>query len=314
MIERIAKLLISSSFIFLTTLGTGAQTAMFQQDVSWSPDGKYLAFTGLHDIDQKTNTLKADLYVIRVDGSDVRKISGDDKNEFYTSWAKRRIAFSSEIPGSKRTDIFYANPDGTGIQQITNGPGQNTAPAFSSDGKRIAFVSTREGGKYQLYTMMADGSKVTRLTKDNDAVGYFNPQWSSDGKRIVCYTEKGDGKDQVWIMNSDGSNKTLLTAGVGHNIYPGWSPDGKKIIFSSSKRDSESNGSFIDGSFLYTMNADGSGLYKTRQHQKLFRPVLSRRKKDRIRFGSVSVDGDLHRECGRLGCDEDHEIVPRRKP
>jgi TolB protein len=109
--------------------------------------------------------------------------------------------------------------------------------------------------------MNADGSIVTRLTNDS-SVGYFNPQWSPDGKRIVYYAEKGDGKDQVWVMNNDGSNKTLLTADVGHNIFPGWSPDGKKIIFSSSKRDTDSSGSFVDGSFLYTMNADGSALTK----------------------------------------------------
>ena len=255
------KLFTSLAIILVGAFCSMAQMAMFQQDVSWSPDGKYLAFTGMHDIDQKANTLKADLYVVRADGSDFRKISGDDKNEFYTSWAKGRIAFSAQDPATKMSDIYTANPDGSDIRQVTKGGGKNSTPSLSRDGKRIAFVSTRDGAKYQIYTVNADGSNLARLTSDT-AVGYFNPQWSPNGKRIAYYAEKGDGKDQVWTMNADGSNKTLLTADVGHNIFPGWSPDGKKIIFSSSKRDANSSGSYVDGSFLYTMNADGSALAK----------------------------------------------------
>lgn len=255
------KLFISLAVILAGTLYADAQTPMFHQDVSWSPDGKYLAFTGMHDFDRAANTFKADLYVIRTDGSDFRKISGNEKNEFYTSWAKGRIAFSAEVPGTKQSDIYTANPDGSDVRQVTKGLGSSTAPSMSRDGKRIAFVSSLHEGKYQVYTMNADGSDVTRLTSEPTA-GSFNPQWSPDGKRIVYYTEIGNGKDQVWVMNSDGSNKTLLTANVGHNIFPGWSPDGKKIIFSSSKRDADSSGSYVDGSFLYTMNADGSALAK----------------------------------------------------
>jgi TolB protein len=247
----------------LFTMGVSGQASgeMFQQDVSWSPDGKYLVFTGMHDIDRQANTLKADVYVIRADGSDFKKITGDEKNEFYTSWAKGRIAFSAEVPGTKQSDIFTANSEGSDVRQVTKGPGRNSTPAFSHDGKKIAFVSTRDGGKYQIYVINADGSNVQRLTKDS-TIGYFNPQWSPNGKRLVYYAEKGDQKDQVWTMNADGSNQTLLTANIGHNIFPGWSHDGKRIIFSSSRRDAASDGSYVEGSYLYVMNADGSGLGK----------------------------------------------------
>jgi Tol biopolymer transport system component len=222
--------LIFAAMLFLTFSSYGQSQAMFMQDVSWSPDGNYLAFTGMHDIDQKANLFKADIYVIKTDGTNLAKITGDEKNDFYTAWVKQRVVFSSETPGTKLSDIYIANADGSNLKQLTTGPGRNTTPTVSRDGKRIAFVSTREGDKYQIYAMNSDGSNVTRLTKDS-TVGYFNPQFSPDGKRIVYYAEKGDGKDQVWIMNADGSNPTLLTANIGHNIFPGWSPDGKRIIF-----------------------------------------------------------------------------------
>ena len=209
--------------------------------------------------------MKADIYRIRVDGSDQKKITGDEKNEFYTSWAKGRIAFGSQTPGQKDSKIFTANADGSDLRQISSGGGRDSTPSISIDGKKIVFGSTRGAEKSQIYVMNADGSDATRLTHD-PAIGYFNPQFSPDNKRIVYYAEKGDGKDQVWVMNSDGSNQILLTANIGHNIFPGWSPDSKRIIFSSSKRDAISTGS----NFLYIMNADGSGLKKLGQINSFF--------------------------------------------
>jgi TolB protein len=110
---------------------------------------------------------------------------------------------------------------------------------------------------------------MKRLTT-NDEVGYFNPQWSPNGRSILFYAEKGDRRDQIWTMDADGSNQILLTGGMGHNIFPGWSPDGKRIIFSSSQRDAASDGSYIDGSFLYIMRADGTGLAKLGEIKSYF--------------------------------------------
>jgi TolB protein len=262
----------AATFALLTSMAIqlSAQTgAMFHQDVSWSPDGKYIAFCGMHDFDRQTNKFKADIYVMRSDGSDLKMVSSDAKNEFYTSWAKGRIAFSAEVPGTKNSDIYTADPNGSNLKQITSDSKKNSTPAFSRDAKKIAFVSTRDSEKYQIYVMNADGSNVSRLTVD-EKVGFFNPQWSPDGRRIVYYAEKGDSKDQVWVMDADGSHQTLLTANIGHNIFPGFSPDGKRIIFSSSKREQNPDKSFVDGSYPYVINADGSGLTKLGNIQSFF--------------------------------------------
>ena len=232
-----------------------------EQDLSWSPDGKFIVFSGMHDFDPSAHTFKADIFIIRADGTDMKKITGDEKNEFYTAWAKDRIYFGAEVPGTKSSDIYSAKTDGSDLRQLTESAGRNSTPAVSRDGKTIAWVSTRDADKYQIYTANADGSNVKRLTTDA-AIAYFNPQFSPDGKRIVYYAEKGDRKDQVWVMNVDGSNPTLLTNNIGHNIFPSWLPDGKQIIFASSRRDQKADGSYIDDSYLYVMNADGSNLKK----------------------------------------------------
>lgn len=233
---------------------------MFHQALDWSPDGEYLSFSAMTDYDPKTDSYRSHLYVVKADGSNMQRVSGGEGNAHYSSWSKdgERIVFSVDSKDRKASDIFTIKKDGTSLIQLTKNMRQNSTPDFSPDGKKIAFISSRDGAKAQIYVMDVDGGNLTPLTTDS-SVGHYNPIWSSDGKRIVYYSVKGDRKDQVWVMNADGSNQTLLTGGIGHNIFPAFSPDGKNIIFSSSNRDG-GNTSYVEGSYLYVMNADGSRL------------------------------------------------------
>ena len=253
---RFTALIIS---LLLLVTGSLAQdsTPLYYQAVEWSPDGKHLTFTAMRDMNQKDRPMRAEIFVVRADGSDMRKVSGAELNGFYSSWGKDRIVFSGGKPGGRDSEVYIANADGSNLTQVTKaGTGRNSTPAISGDGRRIVFISNRDGDKYQVYVMNTDGSAQMRLTKD-DTTAFYNPVFSHDGKKIVYYAEKGDRKDQIWVMNADGSDQTLLTGGIGHNIFPAFSNDGKRIIFASSGREAG-----VDGSFIYTMNADGSNLTK----------------------------------------------------
>src|SRR6476659_10282959 len=94
--------------LVLAHVAFAQQGALFQQDVTWSPDGKYIAFCGMHDFDQAAHTFKADIYVMRADGSGLTKIRSDEKNEFYTAWANDRIYFGVETQGTKDSNIYSA--------------------------------------------------------------------------------------------------------------------------------------------------------------------------------------------------------------
>ena len=59
------------------------------------------------------------------------------------------------------------NADGTNLTQLTNNTSRDIPPSWSPDGKRVAFVSDRDGND-EIYVMNADGTNVTRLT-NNDA-------------------------------------------------------------------------------------------------------------------------------------------------
>src|SRR2546429_33952 len=79
--------------------------------------------------------------------------------------------------------------------------------AWSPDGTRIAWVSTRDKNP-EIYVVGADGKNVRRLT--NDSGFDYNPQWSPDGKRLAfCSTRAGNF--EIHVMNADGSDVRRLT-------------------------------------------------------------------------------------------------------
>jgi Tol biopolymer transport system component len=143
--------------------------------------------------------------------------------------------------------IAVMNPDGTGVTAI--GGGQASYPAWSADGRRIAFASSR-GGDLEIHVMNADGTGDTSLT--NNSVLDISPAWSPDGKKIVFHSQR-DGDTELYVMNADGTDQVRLTNRPGWDAEPAWSPDGGKIAFERGPSDA---GNPIE---LYVMNADGTG-------------------------------------------------------
>ena len=75
------------------------------------------------------------------------------------------------------------------MTRLTNNAGANYQPAWSPDGSKIAFISTRDGGgpsgfNTGLYLMNADGTNQTRVTFDDETLEGF-PAWSPDGSKIA---------------------------------------------------------------------------------------------------------------------------------
>ncbi len=84
------------------------------------------------------------------------------------------------------TNIWIVPVDGGGVYQLTNG-GNDTQPAWSPDGNRIAFISTRgDGFTGQLWTISLYGGEATLLTDNYSDFAY--PVWSGDGKSIIVQT------------------------------------------------------------------------------------------------------------------------------
>ncbi len=221
-------------------------TRPFYQELSWSPDGSRILFSGYHD-------KQADIYVMNADGSQMIQLTNHPAADLWGSFSPdgRRIVFQSKRDGPQE-DIYVMKGDGSNVKRLTNDPGRDIGPSWSPDGKRIAFSSARDGG-LQIYLMRPDGSNQTRLTTITDGkIKYYNPVWSPNSKWLVFYSETGDRKDQVQVINVDGTRQTVLTGNVGNNTFPAWSVDGKRVIFTSN-RDG------VDGA-IYEVKTDGSQL------------------------------------------------------
>ena len=103
--------------------------------------------------------------------------------------------------------------DGSNAHRITNNDVYEMGPAWSPDGKWIAFNAGNDGD-HDLYLMHPDGSGVHRLTR----AGGELPAWSPDGEWIVYAAPVG-----LTLIQPDGSNPRRVNVGVSGPQFASWS-------------------------------------------------------------------------------------------
>ena len=129
------------------------------------------------------------LYIANADGSDEQPLTQPGSMNYNPAWSALGdwIAFTSDRAGS--ADLFRVHPDGTGLERLTDDPAFDDQAAFSPDGKRIVFVSTRAAGRANLWTLDIATRRITRLTSGDG--GDFRPAWSPDGQWIAFSSDRG---------------------------------------------------------------------------------------------------------------------------
>ncbi len=237
----LALLLTSRAFAQRSEAIDPPQETLFHQDLSWSADGHWIAFSEYTPGGDSQSGIWS-INVIGSDGSGRRKIFDEGKS---VSWSPdgRRLAFESERDGS--ANIYVIDLNGENLKRLTDGAARFAQPAWSPTGERIALSSDRDGNQ-EIYTMTTEGLDMVRLTKDG--ARDFSPFWSRDGHRVVFYRDRGDGMDQVFELAVADRRETQITNDDGNNIYPSFLPDGQ-IAYHSRRKNSQDR--------LLCVNAEG---------------------------------------------------------
>jgi dipeptidyl aminopeptidase/acylaminoacyl peptidase len=246
----------------------------------WSPDGRSLAF--LSDRDGAA----PQLYVMPASGGEARRLTDLEHGAGPAAWSPdgTRLCFTARVPLEAPGDaaararrprvVAWAHykADGAGyrldarsrlfvarlaggppeVAPITRGDGDDRAPAWSPDGRRLAWSRTRTGAADYLVSDIwvgeADGRRAGAVTRDVGRAA--SPAWSPDGTAIACYgTDEqqpgfGDPLARVWTFPSAGGAARPLTAAYDRGAFllpppavnppPVWSPDGTTLTFAAA--------------------------------------------------------------------------------
>ncbi len=133
---------------------------------------------------------------------------------------------------SVHSDLYLQRVNGLSVIQLTDSGAETAFPAFSPDGKHLAFSSTR-AGNWDLYLMDADGRNVVQLT--NGPAQDLHPSFSPDGKRLVyCSMPLRGDQWELWVLDLDTHERKM----IGTGLFPSWSParDVNRIAFQRARQ------------------------------------------------------------------------------
>jgi len=172
------------------------------------------------------------------------RVGGD--NDVSLSPTDDLIAFSSDRHSADR-NIYLKSITGSTVTQKTFAPFDEIQPAFSPDGRHIAYASNKNGN-YDIWILdtFINGSAIQVTSNDEDDL---HPSWSPDGESIVYCSFSSRTGDWSIIQTS---LKTGEVKDLGPGKFPEVSPDGRKILFQRARQ--------RDGFWysIWTMNLDGT--------------------------------------------------------
>lgn len=238
----------------------------FIRGISWTPDGRMLVYS--HSAD-------SDAWLWRVPA-----FSGGEPERL--DFAGPRATWPTVAPKGNRL-VYRSGDDDFDIWRIDAGEAPRQSlfterwdihPRFSSDGRRLAFSSRREGGLSAIWISNADGKNPLRITGASDRTQDY-PCWSPDG-RSIAFTASGEGgAPDVFVVDAAGGNPRQLTRHPAHDEQPNWSRDGQWIYFHSDRsgrwevmRIPADGGEAVqvteNGGYRPVQSPDGSTLYYLR--------------------------------------------------
>jgi TolB protein len=136
---------------------------------TWSPTGTQIAFTS-------DRAGQPQIYIVGADGLNLRRLTTSESYADRPTWSPapfNEIAFAARTGPGYDVKIYDLATGAT--RQLTFGEGTNESPAYSPNGRHLAFTSTR-AGRVQVFTIGRDGRGLKQITRDGNN---FTPSWSN---------------------------------------------------------------------------------------------------------------------------------------
>ena len=165
----------------------------------------------------------------------------------YRGVASSKIAFASDRDATKERrskEIYLVDYDGFNPRPLTVNGSLNILPAWSPDGRALAYTSYRQPPPAIFVASIFEG-KSAKLTTDKGQA--FAASFSPDGKRIA-YAANVAGNMEIYVANADGSSPRQITSSRASETAPCWSPTGQEIAFTSDRGGTPQ---------IYVMDAEG---------------------------------------------------------
>jgi LysM repeat protein len=183
---------------------------------SWAPDGGSLAFSSTSWGDGRTRLgIVSDLPGMQWAWVPMGNAQIEGEYPFWMADGRLVYHGCDTLSGGGACGLYLANSSGGNYRRLTTHD-SDTAPA--AVGSRIAFMSARDGN-WEVYSIQADGSGLTRLTNHSAQDGL--PTWSPDGRSLAFVSNRG-GSWAIWAMDANGGNQRKLfdlNGGYGDGEY-----------------------------------------------------------------------------------------------
>jgi Tol biopolymer transport system component len=245
--------------------------------ISWSSDGKRIAFAGMErpdteQVGEPERTPPTDIYTIAADGSEVERITevGDAGDPLFSPDGKTIIFTRRSFPpatGPLRGELWSVSPESSALTQLTEVDDwqADSAGSFSPDGSRLAFtrgtLDPETGEQTEvIYVMKPDGSAQEQLIDRAS-----DPAFSPDGERIAFVSDRDENgqlsygdrtffASELYVANADGSDAERLTETEALNeASPSWLSDGSRIAYQRGEQTGNA-----EATSILEMNAAGS--------------------------------------------------------
>jgi hypothetical protein len=190
--------------------------------LSWSPDGKKIAFDAV-------SNGQWDIFVLDIASKEIQPLVQTPEEEGSPSWSSdgKYVYYSANRNGNQ--DIYRISPLGGIEERITEYTSSENDPVISGDSKSLLFVSNMNGN-WDIYRLVLSNGNLLRISRDEGT--HINPRWRPGNNQITYFSIGGDfSPDSFYWVDSD-SLKSDFTNGWGSGNTPqyDWSPDGSMLV------------------------------------------------------------------------------------